>query len=86
MDELRELAATAGVAVEDTVIQVRPRADSRFVVGSGKREEIVLQCLDLDIELIIFDHNLSPAQARAIAASSELKVIDRTQLILDCKT
>ncbi|MEC9464635.1 MAG: GTPase HflX [Myxococcota bacterium] len=83
MDELRELAATAGVAIENTIIQVRPRADSRFVVGSGKLEEIVLQCLDLDIELIIFDHNLSPAQARAIAASSDLKVIDRTQLILD---
>lgn len=81
--ELQELAATAGVRIEDVVTQVRPRVDSKFVVGRGKLEEIVLQCLDLDIDLIIFDHNLTPTQARSIASFSELKVIDRTQLILD---
>lgn len=81
--ELRELAATAGVEVSDAVVQIRPKVDNKYVVGKGKLEEVVLRCLDGDADLVIFDHNLTPAQARAIAASSELKVIDRTQLILD---
>lgn len=81
--ELRELAATAGVEVFDAVMQLRRQVDNKYVVGKGKLEEIVLRCVDLGVGLIIFDHNLTPAQARAIAASSDLKVIDRTQLILD---
>ena len=81
--ELRELAATAGVVVEDTMIQLRRQIDGKFVVGRGKLEEAVLRCLDVDASLLIVDHNLTPAQARAMAAMSELKVIDRTQLILD---
>jgi GTP-binding protein HflX len=81
--ELRELAATAGVQVLDTMVQLRQRLDHRYVVGRGKLEEVVLRSLDLGAELVIFDHNLTPAQARAIAAFSDHKVIDRTQLILD---
>lgn len=83
VEEIRELAATAGVAVQDIIRQIRHKVDSKFVVGRGKLEEVVLRCVDLDAELIIFDHNLTGAQARAIAAFSDLKVIDRTQLILD---
>lgn len=81
--ELRELAETAGVAVQDTLVQIRRAVDGRFVVGKGKLEEAVLRCLDVDASLLIVDHNLTPAQARAIASMSELRVIDRTQLILD---
>lgn len=81
--EMRELAHTAGVAVLDTIIQLRHQVDHKFVVGRGKLEDVVLRCLDLEADLIIFDHNLTSAQARAIAAFSDLKVIDRTQLILD---
>jgi len=81
--ELRELAATASVQVLDTMVQHRQRVDNKYVVGRGKLEEVVLRCLDVGAELVIFDHNLTPAQARAIAAFSDLKVIDRTQLILD---
>ncbi|MEE8409390.1 MAG: GTPase HflX, partial [Myxococcota bacterium] len=81
--ELRELAATAGVDIADSIIQLRKKIDSRYVVGRGKLEEVVLRCLDGDAELIIVDHNMTPAQARAIAAFSELRVIDRAQLILD---
>lgn len=81
--ELRELAATAGVVVVDEVIQIRRIIDSKFVLGRGKLEEAVLRCLDVDSTLLIVDHSLTPAQARAIAAISELKVLDRTQLILD---
>ena len=83
LDELRELSATAGIVVADTMVQLRPQVDNKYVVGHGKLEEAVLRCLDLGVELLIFDHNLTPAQARAIAAFSDLKVIDRTQLILD---
>lgn len=83
MQELKELASTAGVIVQDSMVQMRRDVDSRFVVGRGKLEEVVLRCLDVDAELVIVDTNTTPAQARAIAAFSELKVIDRTQLILD---
>ena len=83
IEEMQELAGTAGVSIEDTVIQLRDKVHPKFVVGKGKLEEVVLNCLDLDCELVIFDHNLTPAQARAVAGFSELKVIDRTQLILD---
>ena len=81
--EMRELAATAGVAIEDVMTQLRRQVDSKYVVGRGKLEEVVLRCLDVDTDLVIVDHNMTPAQARAIAAASELRVIDRTQLILD---
>ena len=81
--EMVELAATAGVQIEHRIAQVRSRPDPKFVVGKGKLEEVVLQCLDEDIELLIFDNDLTPAQARSLASSTDLKIIDRTQLILD---
>ncbi len=81
--EVKELCATAGVTVADSVEQVRSELDARYLVGQGKLEEIVLQALDLGAELLVFDRELSPTQSRTIANSTELKVIDRTQLILD---
>ena len=81
--EMVELASTAGVQIEHSIAQVRSRPDPKFVVGKGKLEEVVLQCLDEDIELLIFDNDLTPAQARSLASSTDLKIIDRTQLILD---
>jgi len=81
--ELRQLCATAGVTVLDEVIQRRPRPDPRFVVGRGKLEEMVQRANQLGAELLIFDLPLAPAQARAITEITELKVIDRTMLILD---
>jgi GTP-binding protein HflX len=83
MAELRELAQTAGGVVDEEVVQLRRHVDAKFVLGKGKLEETVLRCLDRGCQLLILDHDLSPAQARAIAAMSDLKVIDRTQLILD---
>jgi GTP-binding protein HflX len=83
LTELKELAATADLAVVDAFTQIRREIDPKYVVGRGKLEEVVLRCLDLEVELILFDHNLSPAQVRAISAFSELRVIDRTQLILE---
>jgi len=81
--ELRELCRTAGVKVLDVLVQNRPEADPKFLVGRGKLDEILLRAMQLGAELVIFDPDLSPGQARAISAATELKVLDRTMLILD---
>jgi GTP-binding protein HflX len=81
--ELKELAATAQLAVIESFSQIRREIDGKYVIGRGKLEEVVLRCLDLAVDLLIFDHNLSPAQVRAISSFSGLRVIDRTQLILE---
>lgn len=81
--ELEELAATAGVHVLDTVLQVRREHDSKYLVGRGKLEEIVLQSMQLGATLIVFDKDLQPSQARHIGEATSLKILDRTQLILD---
>ena len=81
--ELEELARTAGVEVVDRVLQVRDRVDPRYALGRGKLEDVVIRAMQLDAETLIFDQNLRPAQASNIARMTDLKVIDRTQLILD---
>jgi GTP-binding protein HflX len=83
LNELKELARTAGVEVADVVVQVRDSIDPKFVLGRGKLDEVVLRAMQLDVEVLIFDRNLTPAQATAIAQVTDLKVLDRTQLILD---
>lgn len=83
LTELASLAETAGVEVVDTVLQLRERVDPKFVFGRGKLEEVVMRAIDLDVENLIFDCDLTPAQASAIASRTDLKVIDRSQLILD---
>ncbi len=83
MRELRELASTAGVETVDAIIQMRDRLDPRFVMGKGKLDDILIRAAELDAETLIFDRNLSPSQASSIARQTDLKVIDRTQLILD---
>jgi GTP-binding protein HflX len=83
LDELKELARTAGVEVLDTVIQ-RPREfNARYLMGEGKIREVVIRALQLGASLLIFDQELTPTQVRSISAITELKVIDRSQLILD---
>jgi GTPase len=81
--ELTELSRTAGVSVVDAVTQLRPSLDPAYVLGKGKLEDVVLRAIDLDADVLIFDHNLTPAQAANIAKFSDLRVIDRSQLILD---
>jgi GTP-binding protein HflX len=81
--ELRELARTAGVEVVDVVSQHRERVDPRTVIGSGKLQDLMVRALWSDADLVIFDQNLSPVQARNLGERLELRVIDRTQLILD---
>ncbi|MCA9679666.1 MAG: GTPase HflX [Kofleriaceae bacterium] len=81
--ELRELCRTAGVRVLDTMTQRRPQPDPRWLVGQGKLEQICLRAMQLGAELVVFDQDLTPGQARAISDATELKVLDRTMLILD---
>jgi len=83
LGELGSLARTAGVEVVDSVIQLRDRPDPRSVVGHGKLDEILMRAIDLDAETLIFDCELTPSQASSISTKTDLKVIDRTQLILD---
>ena len=83
MAELEELAKTADVRIVDKVVQLRKALDPKTVLGRGKIEELTLRALELGAELIIFDRDLSPSQLRAITNTTDLRVLDRTQLILD---
>ncbi|MEZ4366855.1 MAG: hypothetical protein R2939_11270 [Kofleriaceae bacterium] len=65
--ELRELARTAGVTVADVIVQRRPELDPRTLVGRGKLDEILLRAMQLGAEMVIFDPDLAPSQARAIS-------------------
>jgi GTP-binding protein HflX len=83
MEELKELARTAGVNVLETFIQ-RPRQFSpKYLMGEGKIRAIIIKALQLGATILVFDQELSPTQARSISEITELKVIDRSQLILD---
>jgi GTP-binding protein HflX len=81
--ELKELCRTAGVRVVDTVVQRRNRVDPRTIVGKGKLEDICLGALHHGADLIIFDRDLSPSQLNAITDLTDLRVLDRTMVILD---
>jgi GTP-binding protein HflX len=81
--ELRELARSAGVEVADVIVQIRPQIDPRTVIGSGRLEDLVVRAFQHDADLVIFDRDLAPAQARNLGERLDLRVVDRTQLILD---
>jgi GTP-binding protein HflX len=81
--ELDELARTAGLAVVDRILQVRDRIDPKYILGRGKLDDVVVRSMQLDATVLVFDCELAPSQASAIAALTDMKVIDRTQLILD---
>jgi GTPase len=81
--ELRELCRTAGVKVVDVMLQRRPEADPKTLVGRGKLEEILLRAMQLEADVVIFDPDLTPGQARSISDATEMRIIDRTMLILD---
>lgn len=83
MAELNELARTADLVVLDHVVQRPRKLNPRFLVGEGKLREIIIRALQQRATLLVFDQDLSPNQVRSISAITEMKVIDRTQLILD---
>jgi GTPase len=81
--ELRELCRTANVRVTGVLEQRRHESDPKYLVGRGKLEEVLIRAMQLDANALIFDPDLTPVQAHAIADFTDLKVIDRTMLILD---
>ncbi len=83
LDELTELARTADVVVLDRIMQRSRKMNPRSLMGEGKLKEVVISALHRGATLLIFDQDLTPVQARTITAMTDLKVIDRSQLILD---
>ena len=83
LDELESLVATAGADVVGRIIQRRGAPDPATFIGSGKTEELHQQCLVLDVDTVVFDHNLSPAQQRNLQRLLGRTAIDRTAVILD---
>lgn len=83
LDELEALADTAGVIVVGRVVQKRREVDPKFFIGKGKAKQIAEGCEREGIDLLIFDHELSPAQVRDLEQITKRRVIDRTELILD---
>lgn len=81
--ELVNLAETAGVEVAGTIVQYRDVPDSKWFVGKGKAEEMKARIAQGDIHTAIFDQELSGAQVRNLEDALDVKIIDRTQLILD---
>ncbi|MCJ7600001.1 MAG: GTPase HflX [Desulfobulbaceae bacterium] len=83
MDELVELVRSDDVDMLETIIQRRNRINPKLIIGKGKLAEIMLTALKRNANLLIFDQELNPSQVRSITDHTELRVIDRTQLILD---
>jgi GTP-binding protein HflX len=83
LDELERLADTAGLQVMDRFLQHRRKPDGKYIIGKGKLQQVLVRAMQLDAEVLIFDSELMPSQLRNIATDTDLKVVDRTQLILD---
>lgn len=83
LEELKELAETSGINVLDIIIQQRKKIDARYLMGRGKLGELTILTLQTGANILIFDQELNPSQIRSITDQTDLKVIDRTQLILD---
>jgi len=83
LEELRDLAESSGLKVVETIIQRPQNISHSTLIGEGKLKELLVKCMQLGVDLIIFDQNLTPGQMTSISDLTELRVIDRTQLILD---
>ncbi len=83
MEELAELARTAGIEVAGSFLQRRRLPDPRTLVGEGKLREVTISALNAGADLLVMNGELSPSQLRAVGEATELRVIDRTMLILD---
>ena len=83
LDELKDLTVSDEIEVVGRVIQNIKQADPRFLIGKGKLSELALRCLQTGANLLIFNSELTPAQVKSLTDFTELKIIDRSQLILD---
>jgi len=82
-EEFRLLAQSAGAEIVEHITAQRIKPDPKLFIGSGKAEEIAERVKELEIDLVIFDHSLSPSQERNLERVIQCRVIDRTRLILD---
>ncbi len=83
IDEMAELARTAGVEILEVVRQRRPRPDPKYVIGRGKLQDLVLRAWQRGADLVLFDRDLTASQVRHVHELIETRIVDRTQLILD---
>jgi GTP-binding protein HflX len=83
MAELEELARSAGLLVLETMIQSRKEISPKFLMGKDRLSRLSIRALQLGATMLVFDQELNPSQVRSLTDYSELKVVDRTQLILD---
>jgi len=83
IEEMKDLCYSAGISVLDTVVQRPKELHPKYLIGKGKIEEAVMKCQQIGADLILFDEELTPGQINNISELTELKVIDRNQLILD---
>jgi GTPase len=83
LDELAGLADAAGARVVLRMLQERPKPDPATFIGAGKVSALAAACDEAEVDVVIFDNELSPAQLRQLEERLDRKVIDRTQLILD---
>lgn len=83
LEELKELARSDNLLILDAIMQRPKSIHPKYLLGSGKIKDVVIRALQAGATLLVFDQNLSPGQAKAIGELSEMKVIDRNQLILD---
>lgn len=81
--ELKDLSYSVGLSVLDVVVQRPKELHAKFLVGQGKIEEIAMKSRQLGANMLVFDEELTPSQLNSISSLTELKVIDRNQLILD---
>lgn len=81
--EMKDLCYSAGITVLETIMQRPKEIHPKFLIGKGKIEEIVIRCQQLGVDLLVFDDELSPGQIKNISSMTDLRVIDRNQLILD---
>jgi len=83
IEETKELAKTCNVNIVDIFTQYRNDPDPKYLIGKGKLQDLILRAMELDASLLLFNQNLSPSLARRISTMTNLKILDRTQLILD---
>ncbi|MEE9523962.1 MAG: hypothetical protein V3V59_04335 [Thermodesulfovibrionales bacterium] len=83
MEELKELATSSNVIVLGTLLQRPRQINPKYLIGAGKIRELVISAMNKGATLLVFDQDLNPSQSKAVSDMTEMKVIDRSQLILD---
>ena len=83
VQEMKDLCYSAGITALDAIVQRPKELNTQYLIGKGKIEEVLMRCQQLGVDLIVFDEELSPGQVKSISTLTDLRVIDRNQLILD---